>query len=225
MKIIKAKAELHHPGEVPSQFKSRLYQQIEFAARQCYQSGELAGLGTAEKLIDQLVRRGHTAMLDHSSMSVLFTVNRGVTHEIVRHRLAAYAQESTRYCNYQNGKFGSEVCYIDIADGIARDPKMQHLSADTVSRIMAEWYAACLDAERHYMRMLELGASPQIARNVLNHSTKSAIVMTADITEWRHFFRLRAIGTTGAPHPEMLQATTALLEHLRGFMPELFGDL
>ena len=225
MKIIKAKAELLHPEETLEWFKRRLYRQIEFAARQCYQSGELAGLGTAEKLIERLIRNGHTAMLDHSSFSVLFTVDRGVSHELVRHRMAAFAQESTRYCNYQGGKFGSEITYIDLLDGIRRDPKMKSMSGSTIASIMTEWYDACQDAERHYMTMLQLGATPQIARQVLNHSTKTAIVMTADITEWRHVFSLRTVGTTGMPHPMMLEATQELFNQLVELMPELFGDL
>lgn len=225
MRFIEPKAELLHPFEDLEQFKKRLYQQIEFAARQCYQSGDLAGLDTAEKLIASLIKRKHTAMLEHSTMSVLFTVDRGVSHEIVRHRLASYAQESTRYCNYSKGKFNNEITYIDIRDAIGKDKAMKELSDVRKTLIAAEWFNACEDAENHYLRMLELGATPQFARQVLNHSTKTALVMTANITEWRHFFSLRTVGTTGMPHPMMLEATQALFKELVEYMPELFADL
>lgn len=212
-------------GETLSQMRERLYSQIEYAARTCYQSGDMTTETSASGIIKRLIQNKHTAMLEHASFSVQFFVDRGLTHEFVRHRLASFAQESTRYCNYSKGKFGSEITCIDIAGGIERDPKMKHLTEEQTQAVLNEWYKACEDAEQHYFRMLELGASPQIARSVLNNSTKSSLVITANITEWRHILSLRALGTTGAPHPQMLEVMEDLLFRLNCIMPELFGDL
>ena len=152
-------------------------------------------------------------------------MDRGVTHEVVRHRLASFAQESTRYCNYSQERFGSDVTYVDLRKGIMLDPKVSKLPVETQGAIYREWVDACADAEMHYLRMLELGATPQIARTALNHSTKSELVMTMNIREWRHFFKLRAVGETGAPHPQMLEVAAPLLKTLAEFLPCLFGDL
>ena len=196
---------------------------IEKIGRVCYKSEDkITEDGeSAKKFVKGLISRNHEAMLEHGFISVLFTVDRGVTHEIVRHRVASFAQESTRYCSYDKGKFGSEIKYIDIEPGI----RIEGRKAQDTSKILSEWYQACSDAEKHYMKMIELGASPQIARSVLPNSVKSDITVTANYREWRHIFKLRALGVTGNPHPQMVEIMKSLLNEFQDRLPVLFDDL
>lgn len=197
---------------------------IERIGRTCYKSEDkITENGeSAKTFVKGLIAKGHEAMIEHSSLSVKFTVDRGVTHEIVRHRIASYAQESTRYCCYSKDKFGSEINVINIADGIALDPKMKGLSNDIVGRIIAEWINAMQDAERHYMTMIHLGATPQIARSVLPTSTKSDLNVTANYREWRNFFKLR---TAKSAHPQIREVAIPLLEELKIRLPVIFDDI
>ena len=200
----------------------KILKHIEKIARTCYKSEDLINDESAEKMIKKLIKMNHLAMIEHASVSVLFTCDRGVTHEIVRHRVASYAQESTRYVNYSKDKFGNEIGYIDIAGGIALDIKMKDLPVETIDAIISEWHQACIDAEKHYMKMLELGATPQIARSVLNNSTKSDINVTMNLREWRHFFELRC----DAPaHPQMRELVIPLLKEMSEVIPIVFDDL
>lgn len=200
----------------------KILKHIEKIARTCYKSEDLINDESAEKMIKKLIKLNHLAMIEHASVSVLFTCDRGVTHEIVRHRVASYAQESTRYVNYSKDKFGNEIGYIDIAGGIALDTKMKDLPVETIDAIISEWHQACIDAEKHYMKMLELGATPQIARSVLNNSTKSDINVTMNLREWRHFFELRC----DAPaHPQMRELVIPLLKEMSEVIPIVFDDL
>ena len=200
----------------------KILKHIEKIARTCYKSEDLINDESAEKMIKKLIKMNHLAMIEHASVSVLFTCDRGVTHEIVRHRVASYAQESTRYVNYSKDKFGNEIGYIDIAGGIALDTKMKDLPIETIDAIISEWNQACIDAEKHYMKMLELGATPQIARSVLNNSTKSDINVTMNLREWRHFFELRC--DTPA-HPQMRELVIPLLKEMSEVIPIVFDDL
>mgnify|MGYP001771372158 CR=1 FL=1 len=200
----------------------KILKHIEKIARTCYKSEDLINDESAEKMIKKLIKMNHLAMIEHASVSVLFTCDRGVTHEIVRHRVASYAQESTRYVNYSKDKFGNEIGYIDIAGGIALDTKMKDLPVETIDAIISEWNQACIDAEKHYMKMLELGATPQIARSVLNNSTKTDINVTMNLREWRHFFELRC--DTPA-HPQMRELVIPLLKEMSEVIPIVFDDL
>lgn len=219
MKIVKPSFEILTPID-----KESIYKHLERIARTCYKSEGSITEQSAPKMIKALISRQHWAMIEHYSISVKFFCDRGVSHEDVRHRVASYAQESTRYCNYSNEKFGSEITYIDLMGGMRNDPKVSSLPADTVFAIYEEWLCACEDAERHYNRMIELGASPQIARSVLNHSTKTELVVTMNLREWAHFFNLRAVGTTGAPHPQMKESVLPVLAAFAEAMPEIFHD-
>lgn len=221
MNILKAKFEILTPiskGGIDE------LKRIEEIARVCYKSeGRITEDGeSAKKFVQMLINRGHEAMLEHSSLSVKFVVDRGVSHELVRHRIASFAQESTRYVNYSLDKFGNEINVIDIADGIALDNKMCNMDAEVIQLIIMEWLSAMEDAERHYMRMIELGATPQIARSVLPNSTKTEITVTANYREWRAFFKLRVPNTA---HPQMRQVTIPLLRELKGLIPVVFDDI
>lgn len=198
-----------------------LYRKIEQAARTCYRSEDLTEEGSAEKMVEMLVRRGHEAMLEHADISVRFTVDRGITHELVRHRLCSFAQESTRYCNYSKGRFGGEIGYISISDQL----DWHKLGAEGIDKIMRVWTEACADAEFYYKKMLLAGAPAEIARGVLNHSTASSIVVKANIREWRHIFMERAVGAHGRPHPEIQKVMRSLLKRFAEYMPEVFGGI
>ena len=197
---------------------------IERIGRVCYKSeGNITEDGeSAKKFVKMLINRGHEAMIEHSSLSVKFTVDRGVSHELVRHRIASFAQESTRYVNYSLDKFGNEINVIDIKEGIALDNKMKNMDAEIIELIIQEWLLAMEDAEKHYMRMMELGATPQIARSVLPNSTKTEITITANYREWRNFFNLRVPNTA---HPQMREATIPLLKELKVLLPVIFEDI
>ena len=197
---------------------------IERIGRVCYKSeANITEDGeSAKKFVQMLINRGHEAMIEHSSLSVKFTVDRGVSHEFVRHRIASFAQESTRYVNYSLDKFGNEINVIDIRGGIALDNKMKNMDSEIIELIIQEWLLAMEDAEKHYMKMMELGATPQIARSVLPNSTKTEITITANYREWRNFFKLRVPSTA---HPQMREITIPLLKELKILLPIIFEDI
>ena len=197
---------------------------IEKIGRVCYKSeGKITKDGeSAKKFVKMLIDRGHEAMIEHSSLSVRFTVDRGVSHELVRHRIASFAQESTRYVNYSLDKFGNEINVINIRDGIDLDNKMKNMDSSIIDAILREWFSAMKDAEKHYMKMIELGATPQIARSVLPNSTKTEITITTNYREWRNFFKLRVPATA---HPQMREVTIPLLKELKTRLPIIFDDI
>ncbi len=194
-------------------FKLAVYCAIEDAGRTCYKTRGDGSLSRAAKFVQKIVQNGHEAMLEHASMTVRFIVDRGVSHEIVRHRLASFAQESTRYCNYSADRFGREITFIRPCFFLEDSPSYN------------VWATACAQAENAYFELLEIGETPEKARAVLPNSLKTEIIMTANIREWRHFLKLRAAGTTGKPHPQMRQVALPLLMQLTDYMPELFGDI
>lgn len=197
---------------------------IEKIGRVCYKSeGNITEDGeSAKKFVKMLINRGHEAMIEHSSLSIKFTVDRGVSHELVRHRIASFAQESTRYVNYSLDKFGNEINVINIRDGIDLDNKMKNMDSSIIDAILREWFSAMKDTEKHYMKMIELGATPQIARSVLPNSTKTEITITANYREWRAFFKLRVPATA---HPQMREVTIPLLKELKNRLPIIFDDI
>lgn len=199
-----------------------ILKQIEKVGRTCYKSEDKITEDSAIKFAKGLISRGHEAMIEHNAITVRFTCDRGVSHEIVRHRLASFGQESTRYCNYSKASFGSEINVIDIRPGIKLDTKMKDMSIHLINAILAEWEQAILDSERHYNKMIQLGATPQIARGVLPNSLKTEIVVTMNIREWRHFFSLRS--DTPA-HPQMRELAVPLLRDFKKFIPVLFDDI
>ena len=155
----------------------------------------------------------------HETFSVLFTVDRGVTHELVRMRDCSFAQESTRYCNYNLGKFGNEItvilpCFFDTGMDTASN-----------SLVYEEWKHSCETAERSYFKLLEYGAKPQEARDVLPTSVKADIVMTTNLAEWKHIFNLRACDSTGPAHPQMKEVMIPLFKEMREKYPFAFGDM
>jgi thymidylate synthase (FAD) len=179
---------------------------IEDAGRTCYKSDK----GDALHFVDRIIRNGHESVLEHQSVSVRIVCDRGVSHEIVRHRLASYSQESTRYCNY--GKSG-EVVFIKPCFW-KEESKQYQL-----------WHDTMIQAENAYLAILKEGALPQEARSVLPNSLKTEIVMTMNLREWRYFFKLRAAGKAGKPHPQMLEITVPMLNEFKKLIPIVFDDI
>ena len=188
-------------------------QLIERIGRVCYKSEDRISEDgeSAKKFVAMLIKRGHEAMIEHSSLSVKFTVDRGVSHELVRHRIASFAQESTRYCNYSDGKFGGECTFI----------KPFFWEEGTVGYEL--WVKAMENAEHSYMEALALGAKPQEARSILPNSTKTEITITANYREWRNFFKLRA--DVAHAHPQMCEVIVPLLKELKTKIPVIFDDI
>ena len=183
---------------------------IERCGRVCYKSEELITEDSAETFVRNILKRGHESVIEHEKISVKMVCDRGVTHEIVRHRVASYSQESTRYCNYQKDKFGNELTFI----------KPVFWSED--SEEYAVWKHMMQQCEEQYMHLIRLGASPQEARSILPNSLKTEIVVTMNLREWRHFFRLR---TAGAAHPQMREIACMVLEEFRRQIPVVFEEL
>lgn len=197
-----------------------ILKKVERVARVCYKSENKVGENTAEKLVAALIKSGHEAMLEHYSFSVLFTVDRGVSHELVRHRLASFAQESTRYCNYSKDGFGNEITVVEPYYLINCKPP-----TFGVTFAYDAWHRAMEECEEEYFEMLGKGCTPQEARAVLPNSLKTDIVVTANLREWRHILKLRAAGTTGKPHPQMTEVMIPLLKELQQKIPVIFDDI
>lgn len=221
MKLIKQGYEILDPEVLDKEAVDRIYRRIERAGRTCYKSEDKITDGSARKFVAGLVKRGHEAMIEHAGMTVRFITDRGISHEIVRHRIASFAQMSTRYCNYSDDKFGNEITLIDCRK------YMETLTSDHDKAVVAydAWKLSCEIAEKTYLKMIENGVKPEIARGVLPNSIMTEIVVTADMREWRNIFKLRTVGTTGRPHPMIVDLTAPLLQEVAGKMPELFGDL
>jgi thymidylate synthase (FAD) len=151
--------------------------------------------------------------LTHCDVTVRFVVDRGVTHEIVRHRPASFAQESTRYCNYAKDKFGGEITFII--------PEFFKYGSEE----WCLWKQAMEACEHTYMTMMELGVTPEKARSVLPNSLKTELIMTANCAEWIHFFGLRACNITGKAHPQMLEVARPLLDDFKKTISVIFDDL
>lgn len=205
MKVIEPKVEF-----ISTIDGKAILKQIEQCGRVCYKSEDNIAAGTAEKFVANIIKRGHEAVLEHFSFSVKFTCDRGVSHEIVRHRVASYCQESTRYCNYSNDKFGSEITVI----------KPLYLEPGTLG--YDAWFMACQTAEGAYFDLLDWGCSPQEARAVLPNSLKTEIIMTANLREYRHFFKLRC---AKAAHPQMRELANMLLKMCKEQIPVVFDDI
>lgn len=186
---------------------------VENAGRTCYKSVNQGGEESTRAFIKAIVKRGHESVLEHSLMSVKFICDRGVSHEIVRHRLASFSQESSRYCNYASDKFGNQLCFI-IPSMFALDSE----GFETWSRAMA-------DAEIAYLHLIELGYKPEEARSVLPNSIKTEIVMSANFREWRHFFQVRAARYAGKAHPQMEEIARPLLKEVQKRVPIVFDDI
>ena len=205
MKIIKPDVQFITPID-----GATILKRLEQCGRVCYKSEAKITDTSAPAFVAGIIKRGHEAVLEHCSFTVKFICDRGVSHEIVRHRVASYCQESTRYCNYSKEGFGSEITVIK--------PCFLHPYTDGFNL----WEEGCLFAEQTYFNLLECGCSPQEARSVLPNSLKTEVVMTANIREWRHFLKLRC---SPAAHPQMREVALILLDKLHSLIPVCFDDI
>lgn len=204
MKIIDPSYTILSPATPEGRYDpSGVLQLIERAGRVCYKSEDRITGTSASKFVRMIRDRNHASVLEHSMLSVLFVTDRGVSHELVRHRLASFSQESTRYCNYNGG-----VTFI-------RPP---FWGSGTNGYVL--WLEAMMLAEDTYLKLLSSGAKPEEARSVLPNSVKTEIVVTANLREWRHIFSLR---TAKAAHPQMRQVMCPLFAEMCDALPEVFG--
>ncbi|MBL7128263.1 MAG: FAD-dependent thymidylate synthase [Ignavibacteria bacterium] len=187
---------------------------LERAGRTCYKSEDKTTDDSAEELIYKILDSGHESVIEHEKVTVRVICDRGVTHENVRHRIASYSQESTRYCNYSEDKFGNEITVIEPCFWVS--------DTEEDKRKREVWKKAMEASEKYYFKLLALGASPQEARSVLPNSLKTEIVMTMNLREWRHFFKLR---TSQFAHPQMREIAVPLLKEFKRLIPVIFDDI
>jgi thymidylate synthase (FAD) len=183
---------------------------IELAGRICYKSEDMITEESAKKFVQRILKSGHHSVIEHANITVRFVCDRGITHELVRHRLASYSQESTRYANYSKNKFGREITVI------------KPLFWEESSTKYSIWKAAMENAEKAYMELIDAGAPPEQARSVLPNSLKTEIVVTCNIREWRHIFSLRC---SKQAHPQIREIMIPLLKRFKESIPALFDDL
>jgi thymidylate synthase (FAD) len=198
---------------------------IEMSGRVAYKSEDKISDDSADQFIKMIVLKGHEAVLEHSSMSVKFITDRGVSHELIRHRIASFTQESTRYCDYSKDKFNRQITYIRPVwvDSLVVSINTEENWKSTSTNYL--WYQSMREAENFYFELLSKGWSPQQARSVLPNSLKTEIVVTANFREWRHIFKLRAISK--AAHPQMRDLIIPLYRYCRHNCPSVFdmGDV
>jgi len=187
-----------------------ILKKIELAGRTCYKSEDKIDDVSARKFVKRILKAGHHSVIEHINITVKFICDRGVTHELVRHRLASYSQESTRYANYSKQKFDKQITVIEP------------LFWDKNSNEYSIWYDAMKNAEKAYMSLINSGAAPEQARSVLPNSLKTAIVITCNIREWRHIFSLRC---SNAAHPQIREIMLPLLSDFKNKIPIIFDDL
>lgn len=182
---------------------------IEVGGRTCYKSEDKICEGSAESFIEKIKNFKHESVLEHGIVTVRIVCDRGVSHEMVRHRLASFSQESTRYCNYTKGKFGGEITVVEPQTGLSKEA-------------YGSWLQAMHAAEEHYLAMVRWGCSAQQARSVLPNSLKTEVVISANPREWRHIFNVR---THRDAHPDMVATMRPILKEFRARWPVLFDDV
>lgn len=214
--------EMADEQDVMSEYAKEIYNHVHEDSNGCivvdFENKARASYGF-DKNINEITRivdfssLSYSERLVHETMSVQFTCDRGVSHELVRHRDASFAQESQRYCAYDKDKFGGEVSFI------------KPLFFEEGSTAYKVWEEGCRNSERLYFTLLGIGQKPEEARTLLDNSCKTEIVVTASLNEWQHIFELRALDKTGPAHPQMKEVMVPLFEEIEKTMPEMFGSL
>jgi thymidylate synthase (FAD) len=189
---------------------SYILKQIEKAGRTAYKSEDKITQDSAKDFVKMIYQKKHLSVIEHQFVTVRVICDRGVSHEIVRHRLASYTQESTRFCNYAKGRFGREITVIKPCFWGEDDEKYK------------VWKQAVAQVEAAYSKLIELGATPQEARSVLPNSLKTEIVITMNLREWIHFFTLR---TSKAAHPQMREVAIPILKEFQKQIPIIFDGI
>lgn len=183
---------------------------IERCGRVCYKSEHNITPESAAPFVAGLIKKGHESVLEHISVTARIICYRGISHELVRHRLASYSQESTRYANYSADRFGNEITVI------------RPLFLGPGSEGWEIWQKECEKAEQAYFTLLDYGLGPQEARAVLPNSLKTEIVMTADLREWRLILKQR---TANEAHPQMREVARIILAAMQCWIPVVFADI
>jgi len=233
MEAVKPSYQIMTPLDTSAQ-RLNILMNLEDAGRVCYKSEHKNPNGDLDitiPFLEGIIRKGHESVLEHEKLTIKFVVDRGVSHELVRHRICSFSQESTRYCNY--GKKGmqfilppwaDEYWLGELTESKLSDAKEGEMGGNMTDKGIADmkWAFAVVAAGEYYLRLLELGQSPQQARAVLPNSLKTEIVVTANIRQWREVFRQRCHGTA---HPQMREIMRPLYCELRNRLPVLFSDL
>lgn len=230
MKLIKPDTEI-----LTSVDGNEVLKTIESVARTCYKSEDLITDDSAKKLVANLLKSGHEAMIEFYDVTVKFVCDRGVSHELVRHRVASYAQESTRYCNYSKDKFGNELTFIipcwltELSEGAYTywdgdwvDMGTMKIKKEHIGDAADRFIQSMCDSEKSYLELTALGWKAQEARSVLPNALKTEINVKMNLREWRHLFSLRC---AQAAHPQMRELTIPLLEKMHSLIPVIFDDL
>lgn len=207
-----------------------ILKKIERIGRVCYKSENNIKEGSAEKFVSNILHRHHESVIEHVSISVRVICDRGVSHEIVRHRIASYSQESTRYINYTNDKFGNELTFIkpcwfinslDYLNKYAKDKTYEN-SEDLLEGEF-DWINAMQSIEDNYFILIKDDEwTPEEARSILPNSIKTELVMTMNLREWRHFFKMRC---DKAAHPQMREIAYMILDTFKTNIPIIFDDI
>lgn len=205
MKIIEPSVELVEDFDAAA-----IMQKLERAGRVCYKSEGNIKADSAEKFIRGIIKRGHESVIEHASISFKIICDRGVTHELVRHRIASFSQESTRYCDYTAGKFGGELTFIKPCFWQETDENFQL------------WKETMAQLEKNYLKLRAGGAKPEEARSILPNSLKTEIFVTMNLRELRHFLKLR---TSEKAHPQMRQVALKIYKILVEKLPAVFDDI
>lgn len=191
---------------------------LEEIGRICYQSAPKGD--TSDKFIQRIIERGHLSVIEHSLITINFIIDRGLSHELVRHRLASFTQESTRYCNYNTGVTFIIPPWSDIEEGEYLSE--YYVKYPEVSSAKAVWFRSCLHNENDYLNLLRCGCKPEQARSVLNNSLKTQIIVSANLREWRHILKLR---TSLGAHEQMRSIMSDVLQDLKNQVPVIFDDI
>lgn len=213
MNIVQPYARLiSGPGTLPEGVPFSTYdgmillRRIEWAARISHRAESAQTDISWERFLNAVVlQHGDWSVVEHASASVDMLVDRGITHEIVRHRLFSFTQESTRFVNYEKKTPPSFIVPMDL---------------NTAQ--YASWERGIIESEQAYKQMLNKGCAPQIARSVFPNALASRIIITGNLRNWRHFFIMR---TTKEAHPQMRQVTIPLLKEFQEKIPILFEDI
>lgn len=220
MKLIKPKVEI-----LDTLIGEQIINRIATVARTCYKSESSSTPSKDEALVKRLIESKHEAMLEFVDVTVKFTCDRGVSHELVRHRLASFAQESTRYCNYSKDKFNNELTFIipswlDWKEETVHKGDFEKSGSESIDSQL--FIHNLLNAEETYLRLIKEGWTAEKARMVLPMSIKTEINMKANLREWRHFFKLRCHKTA---HPDIRVLALDLLKQMHEQIPIVFDDL
>lgn len=187
----------------------KIMKRIERACRTCYRSEDKISEESYKNLLTNCLNRGHESVLEHEKITVRIYSDIGTYKDLTRHRFASFSVESTRYCSYNKDKYGNEIA---VVNPVYMEDK----------EVFETWKKAIEDMEKAYMKMKELGASTDMCREVLPHSTAAEYTMTVNIREWKHILELR---TTNHVHPAIRQVLIPLLLLFKEQMPEIFGDI